>query len=65
MSINYANNVNLNPKIEDFDGCFDGCMRGKADAVFRDGNWIDKAAFIATAAETTAWWIASCTWNCA
>ena len=63
ISINYANDANLNPKIEDFDSCFDGCMNSKAAAVF-DGNWIDKVAFIASAAETTAWWIASCIWNC-
>ena len=64
ISINYDNNKNLNNKIENFDDCFDGCMRGKADAVFRDGNWIDIAQFIATAAVTTAWWIGSCAWNC-
>lgn len=40
--------------------CFDGCMENKISNALDDTNWIDWAIFLATIAETTAGWAASC-----
>ncbi len=47
-----------------FDACFDGCMEDSISNALDDANWIDWAIFLATAAETTAGWTASCAWDC-
>jgi len=44
--------------------CLDQCMYDKLAALER-ANWIEKVAFVLTAAETTAIWVASCAWDCA
>lgn len=61
---NYDAQNNLSYKSLYSSRCWDSCMSDKADSVWKDGNWIDKAAFIATAAETVAWWGGSCAWDC-
>ena len=43
--------------------CFDNCMVKKLKVVEK-GNWIDKAAFILSTPESTAWLVASCAWDC-
>ena len=65
--IGYTNddsNIEERYKLKSFDSCYDSCMRRKASAVFDDGNWVDKAQFLLTAAETVAWWAGSCIWKC-
>ncbi len=44
--------------------CFDCCMYKKAYAVFVEGNWVDQASFLSSAAGQTAWWAGSCAWDC-
>jgi len=63
--INYNADVNMDSQSLLKRGCLDQCMFDKAKAVWVDGNWVDKTRFVLTAASTTAWWLASCSWNCA
>jgi hypothetical protein len=62
--INYDNDNNVDSQSLLKRSCLDQCMYNKAKAIWVDGNWVDKAGFILTAAETTAWWLGSCTWGC-
>lgn len=48
----------------DFDPCFDGCMEDTIEDNLGDANWIEWGQFLISAAETVAWWTASCTWDC-
>lgn len=62
--INYNADVNMDSQSLLKRGCLDQCMFDKAKAVWVDGNWVDKAGFVLTAASTTAWWLGSCSWGC-
>lgn len=44
-------------------GCLDCCMYKEAKAL-SESNWVKKAAFLLTAAESTALWAVSCGWDC-
>lgn len=48
----------------DFDSCLDDCMDSTIDENLGDANWIEWGIFLATAAETTAGWVVSCSWDC-
>jgi ATP-dependent Clp protease adapter protein ClpS len=44
--------------------CFDACMERSIENALDDANWIEWTQFLITAAQTVAWWTASCTWDC-
>jgi hypothetical protein len=46
-----------------WEACTDRCMRAKLKAIF-DSNWIEQAAFIFSAPESTAVMYAACAWDC-
>ncbi|TXD80825.1 hypothetical protein ESY86_17450 [Subsaximicrobium wynnwilliamsii] len=47
-----------------FDACFDGCMEDEINGQLGGGNPVKWAQFLLTAAETVAYWVGSCTWDC-
>lgn len=61
--LNQSTNSTQN-RTADFDSCFDSCMKKKISEELDDANWVDWTIFLATAAETTAGWALSCSWNC-
>ncbi|WP_420551595.1 hypothetical protein [Tenacibaculum aiptasiae] len=44
-------------------GCMNCCMYRKAQDL-ADSNWVDKAFFLVSAAQTTSKWFGSCLWDC-
>jgi hypothetical protein len=47
-----------------FEICLDRCIAKKARTLFGQSNWVEQAAFVITAGQSFAWWVASCTWDC-
>lgn len=47
-----------------FDSCFDSCMEDEIEAQLGSGNPVKWAQFLISAAETVAYWVGSCTWDC-
>ena len=50
--------------VSNFESCTDRCMYNKLDAIFNQGNWIDKASFVAGAPINVVVMYASCSWDC-
>lgn len=44
-------------------GCMNCCMYRKAQNL-SNSNWVDKAFFLVSAAQTTSKWFGSCLWDC-
>lgn len=63
--VNLSNNTYEAKEWEDCArrSCMNCCMYRKAQDL-ADSNWVDKAFFLVSAAQTTSKWFGSCLWDC-
>ncbi|WP_299160337.1 hypothetical protein [uncultured Tenacibaculum sp.] len=63
--VNYEDNNNQAREWEDcaHRGCMNCCMYRKTQDL-SESNWVDKALFLVSAAQTTTKWFGSCAWDC-